>query len=71
MLNAELINIRQFQAMNQLAMVKILKKHDKRSGLKYVNYIVPSVDASTQMLNNRLQRKLHLSGFGEHKHAFQ
>lgn len=32
-LNAELINIKQFQAMNQLAMVKILKKHDKRSGL--------------------------------------
>jgi SPX domain protein involved in polyphosphate accumulation len=35
-LNAELINIKQFQAMNQLAMFKILKKHDKRSGLKYV-----------------------------------
>lgn len=38
-LNAELINIKQFQAMNQLAMVKILKKHDKRSGLTHVSII--------------------------------
>ncbi|ORZ20260.1 SPX domain-domain-containing protein [Absidia repens] len=32
-LNAELITIRHCQALNQTAMTKILKKHDKRSGL--------------------------------------
>ncbi|CAO3592375.1 unnamed protein product [Absidia cylindrospora] len=32
-LNAELVTIRHCQALNQTAMTKILKKHDKRSGL--------------------------------------
>ncbi|KAI8070925.1 SPX domain-containing protein [Gongronella butleri] len=32
-LNTELITIKHYQALNQTAMTKILKKHDKRSGL--------------------------------------
>lgn len=32
-LNAELITIKHYQVLNQTAMTKILKKHDKRSGL--------------------------------------
>ncbi|KAG0874046.1 hypothetical protein G6F16_004032 [Rhizopus arrhizus] len=32
-INAQLVQFKQFQTLNQTAMIKILKKHDKRSGL--------------------------------------
>ncbi|KAI8887421.1 hypothetical protein K501DRAFT_321442 [Backusella circina FSU 941] len=32
-LNSEIIKIKHYQKLNQMAMIKILKKHDKRSGL--------------------------------------
>ncbi|RCH86609.1 hypothetical protein CU098_006479, partial [Rhizopus stolonifer] len=32
-INAQLVQFKQFQSLNQTAMIKILKKHDKRSGL--------------------------------------
>lgn len=32
-LNTELITLRHYQVLNQIALTKILKKHDKRSGL--------------------------------------
>lgn len=33
-LNTELITMKHYQLLNQTAVTKILKKHDKRSGLK-------------------------------------
>jgi SPX domain protein involved in polyphosphate accumulation len=32
-INANLVHFKHFQFLNQTAMIKILKKHDKRSGL--------------------------------------
>ncbi|KAH8555246.1 SPX domain-containing protein [Umbelopsis sp. PMI_123] len=60
MLNAELINIRQFQAMNQLAMVKILKKHDKRSGLN-ASSTFPDLASTNTLFNNKLAKMLYAS----------
>lgn len=34
--NAKLVDIQQFHALNLMAITKILKKHDKRSGLRQV-----------------------------------
>ncbi|KAJ2964817.1 hypothetical protein NQZ79_g363 [Umbelopsis isabellina] len=59
-LNAELINIRQFQAMNQLAMVKILKKHDKRSGLT-ASSTFPDLASADAVFNTKLAKMLYAS----------
>ncbi|GAB5585647.1 hypothetical protein Unana1_00547 [Umbelopsis nana] len=59
-LNAELINIKQFQAMNQLAMVKILKKHDKRSGLT-ASSTFPDLAATDVLFNTKLAKMLYAS----------
>lgn len=34
-INAQLVHFKHFQALNQTAMIKILKKHDKRTNLRY------------------------------------
>ncbi|CAO3681456.1 unnamed protein product [Umbelopsis ramanniana] len=59
-LNAELINIKQFQAMNQLAMVKILKKHDKRSGLN-ASSTFPDLASTDMLFNSKLSKLLYAS----------
>lgn len=38
-LNSELITMKQFKELNQMAMTKILKKHDKRTNLLYVSFV--------------------------------
>ncbi|KAG0217099.1 hypothetical protein BGX33_011436 [Mortierella sp. NVP41] len=38
-LNSELITMKQFKELNQMAMTKILKKHDKRTNLRYTGTI--------------------------------
>jgi E3 ubiquitin-protein ligase BAH len=43
-LNTSLIVFNQFNSVNQTAVTKILKKHDKRSGLQYV-YNIPIFDS--------------------------
>ncbi|KAI8575994.1 hypothetical protein K450DRAFT_258860 [Umbelopsis ramanniana AG] len=59
-LNAELINIKQFQAMNQLAMFKILKKHDKRSGLN-ASSTFPNLASTDVLFNTKLSKLLYAS----------
>ncbi|KAI8639048.1 SPX domain-containing protein [Parasitella parasitica] len=64
-INAQLVHFKHFQSLNQTAMIKILKKHDKRSGLSATSEF-PSfakdnaifVEGILQSLFNAIQTKL-------------
>ncbi|ORX55743.1 hypothetical protein DM01DRAFT_258652 [Hesseltinella vesiculosa] len=59
-LNTELITIKHYQALNQTAMTKILKKHDKRSGLTASSRF-PDFVGADQFFTPKLAKMLYTS----------
>lgn len=61
-LNNELVNFKWFHALNHTAMIKILKKHDKRSGLKCVH---STIHASRLLMHILSRAKTEFPAFAK------
>ncbi|KAG1141971.1 hypothetical protein G6F37_006146 [Rhizopus arrhizus] len=59
-LNTQLITVKHYQLLNQTAMRKILKKHDKQSGLS-ASHVFPQLVSVDQLLDSKLAVMLYAS----------